>query len=145
MSTDAGPRATCALRKGSEGWTCDHPQERHPCHPLWCKYGGARPRPHRAVLCALSRRISQAGGCADRERHIPELYDLAEAAARCRTCAQVRDYGCLSCFPGVLHEFWIDVSVRCPHAERCMWAPRRNQEMQRDPAISRRRSDTAQL
>ena len=35
------------------------------------------------------------------ERHVLELYDPA-----------------VSWFPGVLQELWIDVSVRCPHAER---------------------------
>ena len=37
--------------------------------------GGARTRPHRAVQCILRRLIEQAGGYADVERHVPELYD----------------------------------------------------------------------
>ena len=52
------------------------------------------------------------------ERHVPELYDWVrnnnEAAPTMR-CA-ILDV--VSWFPGVLHQLWIDVSVRCPHAER---------------------------
>ena len=56
-------------------------------------------------------------GHADLERHVPELYDWVrnknEAAPTMR-CA-ILD---VVWFPGVLQQLWIDVSVRCPHAER---------------------------
>ena len=52
------------------------------------------------------------------ERQVPELYDRVqkddEAAPEMR-CA-ILDV--VSWFPGVLQQLWIDVSVRCPHAER---------------------------
>ena len=52
------------------------------------------------------------------ERHVPELHDWVsnnnEAAPEMR-CA-ILDV--VSWFPGVLQQLWIDVSVRCPHAER---------------------------
>ena len=52
------------------------------------------------------------------ERHVPELYDWVQknngAAPEIR-CA-ILDV--VSWFPGVLQQLRIDVSVRCPHAER---------------------------
>ena len=93
---DAGPRSTCALRKGNDGDMCEESLATHPSHSFYCKYGGARARPHRAVQCTLRRLNEQAGGYADMERHVPELHDWA----------------------GVLQQLLIDVSVRCPHAER---------------------------
>ena len=87
-------------------------------HPFCCKYGGARTRPHWAVQCTLRRLIEQAGGYADLERHVPELYDwhvIKEGKAPVMRCA-ILDV--VSWFPGVLQQLWIDVSVRCPHAER---------------------------
>ena len=50
----------------------------HPFHPFCCKYGGARTRPHRAVQCTLRKLIRQAGGYADMERRVPELYDWVQ-------------------------------------------------------------------
>ena len=52
------------------------------------------------------------------ERHVPELHDWVsndnEAAPKVR-CAILDVF---SWFLGVLQQLWIDVSVRCPHAER---------------------------
>ena len=66
---DAGPRSTCALHKGNDGDMCEHSLAMHPFHPLCCKYGRARARPHPAVQHTLRRLIEQAGGYADMERH----------------------------------------------------------------------------
>ena len=115
---DAGPRSTCALSKGNDGDMFEQSLATHPFHPFCCKYGGARTRPHRAVQHNLRRLIEQAGGYADVERHVPELYDRVknkDEAAPVRRCA-ILDV--VSWFPGVLQQFWINVSVRCPHAER---------------------------
>ena len=52
------------------------------------------------------------------ERHVPELHDWVrnkDHAAPVRRCA-ILDV--VSWFPGVLQQLWVDVSVRCPHAER---------------------------
>ena len=49
---DAGPRATCALRKGNDGDMCEFSLAKHPHHAFCCKFWGARAREHRAVLCA---------------------------------------------------------------------------------------------
>ena len=52
------------------------------------------------------------------EHHVPELYDWVrnnnEAAPKMR-CAI---FDVVSWFPGVLEQLCMDVSVRCPHAER---------------------------
>ena len=45
---------------------------------LAASMGRARARPHRAVQRTLRRLIEQAGGHADVERHVPELYDWAK-------------------------------------------------------------------
>ena len=34
---DAGPRSTCALRKGNDGDMCEHSLAAHPFHPFCCK------------------------------------------------------------------------------------------------------------
>ena len=70
---DAGPRSTCALRKGNDGDMCEQSLAEHPF--FCCQYGRARTRAHRAVQCTLRRLIEQAGGYADVKRHVPELYD----------------------------------------------------------------------
>ena len=88
------PRVLCG--KAMMGTCARNLWRRTRSHSFYCKYGGARARPHRAVQCTLRRLIEQAGGDADMERHVPELHDWA----------------------GVLQQLLIDVSVRCPHAER---------------------------
>ena len=83
-----------------------------------CKYGGARNRPHCVVQHTLRRLIEEAGGYTDLERHVPELREWVRnnnEAAPVMLCA-ISDV--VSWFPGVLQQLWIDVSMRCPHAER---------------------------
>ena len=72
----------------------------------------------RSTLFAASTGEPEAGGYADMERHVPELYDWVQKnneAAREMKCA-ILDV--VSWILGVLQQLWIDVSVRCPHAER---------------------------
>ena len=99
---------------------CEQSLATHPFHQFCCKYGGARTRPHRAVQCTLRRLIEQAGGSADVERHVLDLYDWVqknnEAAPEMR-CA-ILDV--VSWFPSVLQQLWIDVSVRCPLQRKCV-------------------------
>ena len=115
---DAGPRSASALRKGTDGDMSERSLATHPFHPFCCKYGGARNRPHRAVQRTLRRLIEEAGRYADVERHVLELYvwvqNNNEAAPEMR-CA-ILDV--VSWCPGVLQPLWMDVSVRCQHAER---------------------------
>ena len=97
---------------------CEQSLATHPCNPFCCKYGGARTRPHRAVQCTLRRLIEQAGGYADMERHVPELYDRVQKNNEAAPVTRCAILDVVSWFPGVLQQLWIDVSVRCPHAER---------------------------
>ena len=39
---DAGPRSTCALRKGNAGDMCEQSLAGHPFHPCCCQYGGSQ-------------------------------------------------------------------------------------------------------
>ena len=96
---------------------CEQSLSEHPFHPFCCQYVGAKTRPHRAVQHTLRRLIEQAGDYADLDA-MSELYDWVsnnnEAACKMR-CA-ILDV--VSWLPGVLQQLWIDVYVRCPHAER---------------------------
>ena len=83
-----------------------------------CNYEGARNRPHRAVLCTLCRLIEQAGSYADMERHVPGLYDWVQKNNEAAPVMRCAILDVVSWFPGVPQELWMDVSVRCPHAER---------------------------
>ena len=144
MPPDAGPRATCSLRRANEGEMCEQSLAQDPYHPFSCKYGGARAKSHRAVMYALNRLISQAGGYADMERQVPELYDLvipkpgADPVIRCATM------GVVSSFPGVLQQLWIDVSA-VPARSTSQTTVRRNQVWLRGEGARRRRSDMVLL
>ena len=57
----AGPRSTCALRKGNDGDVCEQSLAEHAFHPFCCQYGEAWTRPHRAVQCTLRKTIRGVG------------------------------------------------------------------------------------
>ena len=69
-------------------------------------------------MCTLQRVIEQAGNFADKERHVPELYDWAKPQGSETPVKRCALLDVVSWFPGVLQQLWIDVSVRCPHADR---------------------------
>ena len=115
---NAEPRSTFALRMGIDGDMCEHSLAAHPFHSFCCKYAGARARPHRAVQHTLRRLIEQAGGYADMERHVPELYDSVKKNNEVAPEMRCAILDVVSWCPGVLQQLWIDVSLRCPHAER---------------------------
>ena len=52
------------------------------------------------------------------ERHVPELYNWVRNNNEPAPAMRCAILDVVSWFPGVLQELWIDVSVRCPHAER---------------------------
>ena len=72
-----------------------------------------------AVQHTLRRLIKQAGGYADFERHVPEVYDWVRNINEAAPVMRCAILDVVSWFPGVLQQLWIDVSVRCSHAERC--------------------------
>ena len=97
---------------------CEQSLVTHPFHPFCCKYWGARARPHRAVQCTLRRLIEQAGDHADMEHHVPELYDWVRNSNEAAPTMRCAVLDVVSWFLGVLQQLWMDVSARCPHAER---------------------------
>ena len=52
------------------------------------------------------------------ERHVPELHDWVRNNSEAALVMRCAILDVVSWFPGVLQQLWIDVSVRCPHAER---------------------------
>ena len=92
---------------------CEQSLATHPFHSFLLQIRGSQ----KQAACTLRRLIEQAWGYADMSRHVPELFDWVkknnEAASEMR-CA-ILDV--VSWFPGVLQQLWMDVSVRCPHAE----------------------------
>ena len=124
---------------------CEPSLASHPFHSFCCKYGGARNRPHRTVQCTLRRLIGQAGGYADLERHVPELYDWVtdkDGVTPVMRCA-ILDVVCW--FPGVLQLLWIDVSVRCPHAERYYDSASKSWELLQRQGKQKKQGDMATM
>ena len=102
---DAGPRSTCALWKSNDGDMCEHSLA-----TTRSAANTGEPGPDRtaqsSTLCAGSLSKQAVHG---------SVRNNSEAAPVMR-CA-ILDV--VSWFPGVLQQLWIDVSARCPHAERC--------------------------
>ena len=109
LMQDHAPRVLCAKATTE---TCAS-SRRSTRFTLFAAREGVRARPHRAVLCTLHSLIQQAGGC-------PGALLLGEKQQRSGTRGAVRHLvrGLLFC-GGVMQQLWKDVSVRCPHAERC--------------------------
>ena len=82
-------------------------------HPLLCKAGAARLRPHRGLASCLAGKIRRAGGHADVERACPQLYEEDEHGVLREAILDVVYHT-----PGGLIQRMIDVTVRCPHARR---------------------------
>ena len=72
-------------------------------------------RPHRHLAAVLRRELRAAGAEVDMERVVPELIDR-----RPQTADDKRDavLDLVVSFPGAFMQGWVDVSIRCPHAER---------------------------
>ena len=119
--------ATCRMLKrvvrdddgGREGEAqaqeCGHALGPRCAHALLCKAGPARMRPHRHLAAVLRRELRAAGAEVDMERVVPELIDR-----RPQTPEDKRDavLDLVVSFPGAFMQCWIDVSIRCPLAER---------------------------
>ena len=108
--------ATCSLCRNTDGEQCGTSLKEQPHHPHCCKFGGARHRPHLAMQRVLHRQIVAAGGFCDLERHVPELYDTVVKNGKTVDRSAIMD--AVVSFPGELSQRWVDVSVRCPHADR---------------------------
>ena len=71
-------------------------------------------RPHRSLCNTLARLLRRSGAHVDLERAVPELY-LVEAEGEKITEA-ILDVS--SSYPGGLHKFLVDVTIKAPHADR---------------------------
>ena len=75
--------------------------------------GPARMRPHRALAAALARFLRECRTEVDIDRTVPELIRVAPNGA-----VQEAVLDLVVTFPGSVQLLCIDVSIRCPHAQR---------------------------
>ena len=86
-----------------------------PCaHPHLCKLGPARQRPHRAVNVCLKQMLTRAGAEVDLERVVPSLYHVGSDG---RFVEAILDAIVIT--PRCVNSVPLDVTIRCPHSERC--------------------------
>jgi hypothetical protein len=109
------PGTICKLKKDN-GHECGFALAGDPHHATKCRFGAARSRVHRHLETTLARVATPAGGFADAERYVPELYDTIVRAGAPAARAAIMDV--VVTIPGSLRPWWIDVSVRCPLATR---------------------------
>ncbi len=81
-------------------------------HPLLCRVGKSRLKPHRMVARSFCRLFESLNVYADEERAIPSLYQLEENG---RIKEAVLD--AVLSFPGETGLVPFDVTIRCPHGE----------------------------
>lgn len=113
----ARPGATCQLlKKDDEEEKCGALLQEEQHHPHVCKAGKVTMRGHRQLASALARLIRQAGGEADIERYCPELYKVDERSEQGAMRLAIMDV--VAHFPGTWKQYNIDITIRCPHAER---------------------------
>ena len=82
-------------------------------HPHLCKAGPARLRPHRGLANVLADKARRAGAHVDLERACPHLYQQQADGKILEAIMDVVFH-----FPGGPSVRHLDVTVRCPHAER---------------------------
>eukprot|EP00973_Karenia_brevis_P019238 2636875-Karenia_brevis.AAC.1 len=106
--------AVCMMPKTGDNERCLTAMCNPVTHPLLCKKGPARQRPHRSVCHTLTRILRKNGAHVDMERAVPQLYMLESGTGRITEA--ILDV--VSSFPGSFRQCMVDVTVRAPHAER---------------------------
>ena len=109
-----GGHHVCQLPRGDGGEVCGLPLDPLLQHPGLCGSGPARLRAHRALHGALRAFLERTGAIVDLERCIPELCRQAEGA----TGVQEAILDAVVRWPGSARVFWIDGTIRNPHAAR---------------------------
>ena len=115
----AAPRgATCHIpaataQEGGFPEPCGHLLDSKMLHPMVCKQGPARMRPHRALAAALAKQLRRCGAEVDLERTVVELAKVDRQGV---TQEAILDL--VVTFPGSVQPLLIDVTIRCPHATR---------------------------
>ena len=104
-------QARCQIKRSDES-RCLAVLDDGALHPLLCKAGGARLRPHRAVARCLGRVLGRAGAATDFERGMPHL-EVPE-----REQGQEPTLDVVATWPTLLEQFVVDVTIRCPAAAR---------------------------
>ena len=82
-------------------------------HPTVCKQGVARQRPHRSLAAAMARCLRRVGAEIDLERTVVELAHFAEDGAVSEAVLDL-----WVAFPGHTSPLYLDVTIRCPLAQR---------------------------
>ena len=115
---------TCAIpsraAEHDEPDLCGHVLDPSLQRPVLCNQGPARMRPHRALAATLAAKLRAGGAEVDLERTVVEL---AKYDAEGRVTEAILDLYVV--FPGAVAPFYIDVTIRCPRAERYAQAWRR--------------------
>ncbi len=117
---DVPEGATCAIPPttsgGAEEEVCGHLLDRHFTHPQLCGKGPAKLRAHTALASSLARQLRDCRADVDMERVVPELMQEHRQGNRAEYLEAILDI--VATWPGQVRPAWIDVTVRCPHAER---------------------------
>ena len=82
-------------------------------HPLLCKYGPSRLRPHRSMVVRLQQELVRSGANVDIERAVPSLYRVGSDGVVTEAILDV-----VLSFPGSLTQTSLDVTIRCRHSLR---------------------------
>ena len=113
----APPSLTCQLRGAgassrTEDDSCGQALDPQLRHPLLCKVGPARMRPHKAMAAVVAVSLRSSGAKVDLERVWPSLYRWEH-----NVCIKaIMDV--VAWWPGSCQSRLINVTVRCPHADR---------------------------
>ena len=111
--------ATCAHKYDVGGTTeeCGHALDTNFTHSQLSNRGAAKLRTHNALGKAQMRLLREACAKVDDERFIPELMTW-RGGDDGRRIATEAIMDIVAHWPCQSRPFWIDVAVRCPHAER---------------------------
>ena len=107
------PGTLCRMPRADEGEKCGKLMSDPLVHPFLCDAGPARLRPHRALVATLRAGVEREGAWADIERPIPELFVRNEDGSVVEAIMDV-----VTAWPGAAAAHRVDVTVRCPWAER---------------------------
>jgi hypothetical protein len=115
---DILPGLTCQLAESagtSAARTCGEMLDRRNTHPCAaCIKGPAKLRTHEFLKISLANALQQCQAQTDLERLVPELCrgDVSKGTAT----DAIMDI--VAAFPNATRQYWIDVTVRSPHADR---------------------------
>ena len=113
----APPGATCAIKVRANGTEepecCGQILDASMVHPAVCKQGVARQRPHRMLAATMAGCLRKVGAEIDMERTVVELAHFAEDG---EVTEAILDLWVQ--FPGHTTPVYLDVTIRCPQAQR---------------------------